>query len=77
VPETLTATEGSLYLPAAGLVERIIAKKKPGSIIPILVGKGGNGRSDYLFQNLDLLIDRLLKRGYDIVPVSGLIEHAR
>jgi peptidoglycan/xylan/chitin deacetylase (PgdA/CDA1 family) len=77
VPETLTATEGSLYLPAAGLVERIIAKKKPGAIIPVLVGKGGNGRSDYLFQNLDLLIDRLLKRGYDIVSVSRLMEHAR
>jgi peptidoglycan/xylan/chitin deacetylase (PgdA/CDA1 family) len=77
VPESLTATEGNLYLPAAGLVERIIEKKKPGSIIPVLVGKGGNGRSDYLFQNLDLLIDRLLKRGYDIVPVSRLIEHAK
>jgi peptidoglycan/xylan/chitin deacetylase (PgdA/CDA1 family) len=77
VPKSLSDTEGSLYLPAAGLVKRIIAKKKPGSIIPVLVGKGDNGRSDYLFQDLDLLIDRLLKRGYDIVPVSRLLEHAR
>ena len=77
VPETMTDTESSLYLPAAGLVERIISKKKPGSIVPILVGKGDNGRSDYLFQNLDLLIDRLLKRGYAIVTVTDLIEHAR
>jgi peptidoglycan/xylan/chitin deacetylase (PgdA/CDA1 family) len=65
-----------IYFPASKLVERVIAEKKPGSIIPILVGRPEGERDDYLFHKLDLLIDALLKRGYDIVPVSVLIEHA-
>ena len=65
------------YLPAADLVERIIAQKKPGSIIPLQVGVGVGGRDDYLFQKLDLVINELARRGYAIVPVSTLIEHAR
>ncbi len=59
------------------LVEKIIAKKKPGSIIPIRVGQADDGKTDYLFTNLDLLINSLVLLGYEIVPVSTLIEHAR
>jgi peptidoglycan/xylan/chitin deacetylase (PgdA/CDA1 family) len=66
-----------IYLPAADLVERLIAQKKPGSIIPLQVGAGVGQREDYLFQKLDILINELTTRGYDIVPVSTLIEHAR
>ncbi|MGA2976331.1 MAG: polysaccharide deacetylase family protein [Spirochaetia bacterium] len=66
-----------IYLRSADLVERIIAQKKPGSIIPLQVGAGEGKRDDYLFQKLDLLINELVRRGYDIVPVSTLIEHAR
>jgi peptidoglycan/xylan/chitin deacetylase (PgdA/CDA1 family) len=66
-----------IYLPAADLVERIIAEKRPGSIIPLQTGVGEGRRDDYLFQKLDLMINELSKRGYDIVPVSTLIEHAR
>ena len=40
----VAATESNqargIYLPAADLVERIIAQKKPGSIIPLQVGAG-------------------------------------
>ena len=57
-------------------VERVVAEKKPGSIIPILVGKPDGVREDYFFHKLDILIDALVKRGYQIVPVSVLIEHA-
>ena len=67
----------SIYLRAADLVERIIAEKKPGSIIPLQVGAGENRRDDYLFQKLDILINELVGRGYDIVPVSTLIQDAR
>ncbi len=74
-------TEGNqsrgIYLPAADLVERIIAEKKPGSIIPLQVGIGDGKRDDYLFQKLDIIINELARRGYAIVPVSTLIEHAR
>jgi peptidoglycan/xylan/chitin deacetylase (PgdA/CDA1 family) len=66
-----------IYQPAADLVERIIAEKKPGSIIPILVGTGDGKRDDYLFQDLDLVVNELVRLGYSIVPVSTLIEHAR
>jgi peptidoglycan/xylan/chitin deacetylase (PgdA/CDA1 family) len=77
----VTNTESNLargiYLPAADLVERIIAQKRPGSIIPLQVGAGEGKREDYLFQKLDIMINELARRGYDIVPVSTLIEHAR
>lgn len=66
-----------IYQSAADLVERIVAAKRPGSIVPILVGPGTGSRDDYLFQKLDLLVNELVRLGYDIVPVSTLIEHAR
>ncbi len=77
----VTSTESNqargIYMRAADLVERIIAQKKPGSIIPLQVGAGEGRREDYLFQKLDILINELFRRGYTIVPVSTLIEHAR
>lgn len=66
-----------IYFPAARLVERVIAQKKPGSIIPLQVGIVGGRRDDYLFQKLDLIINQLIRLGYGIVPVSTLIEDAR
>jgi hypothetical protein len=41
------------------------------------VGAGDGRRDDYLFQKLDILINELASRGYDIVPVSTLIQDAR
>nr|MQY76788.1 polysaccharide deacetylase family protein [Spirochaeta sp.] len=70
-------TTPDIYLPEAQLIERIMKEKKPGSIIPVLVGMPGAGRDDYLFNNLDILIDDLVKVGYRIVTVSTLVEHAR
>lgn len=66
-----------IYLPAADLVERLVSQKKPGSIIPVQVGVSEGGRNDYLFQRLDLVINELARLGYDIVPVSTLMEHSR
>jgi peptidoglycan/xylan/chitin deacetylase (PgdA/CDA1 family) len=70
-------TAPDIYFPAAELVERIVAKKKPGSILPVLTGKPGGLREDYLFQKLDLLVDALLSLGYSVVTVSSLMEHAK
>lgn len=72
----------SLYRSSAEIVERIVEEKQPGSIIAMRVGTPGEssaygGRDDYLFQKLDLLINRLTERGYDVVPVSALIERSR
>jgi hypothetical protein len=41
------------------------------------VGAGEGKRDDYLFQKLDIVINELFRRGFEIVPVSTLIEHAR
>jgi peptidoglycan/xylan/chitin deacetylase (PgdA/CDA1 family)/WD40 repeat protein len=77
----VTATESNqargIYMRAADLVERIVAQKRPGSIIPLQVGAGEGRRDDYLFQKLDILINELVGRGYDIVPASTLMEDAR
>ncbi|MGM0674690.1 MAG: polysaccharide deacetylase family protein [Spirochaetota bacterium] len=81
VPRTDGQNVTALYRSNARIVERILEEKKPGSIIAMRIGTPGEGspyggRDDYLFQKLDLLINRLTERGYDIVPVSKLIEHA-
>ena len=81
VPRRDDSGVSRLYRPSIELVDRILERKKPGSIIAMTVGKPGLGtdaeRDDYLFQYLDLLINRLIERGYDVVPVSTLIEHAQ
>ncbi|MCL2792875.1 MAG: polysaccharide deacetylase family protein [Spirochaetaceae bacterium] len=65
------------YESAANLVETIIAEKRPGSIIPVAIGKPDGGRGDYLFQYLEVLINNLIALGYEIVPVSAQINMAR
>lgn len=77
VTENRAALTPEIYLPASKLVERIMEKKKPGSIVPLQVGIPEGKRQDYLFQKLDLLINALEKLGYDIVPVSVMIEHSK
>ncbi|MFW6355613.1 MAG: polysaccharide deacetylase family protein [Spirochaetota bacterium] len=69
-----------LSMPASRLVERILELKQPGSIVSMHVGiseEARGGRDDYLFQRLDILIDGLIAQGYEVVPVSTLIEHAQ
>ncbi len=64
-----------LYRPSLQLVERILKEVQPGSIIPIRLGKPGN-REDYLFNEIELLINGLLRDGYDIVTIGELKEHS-
>jgi peptidoglycan/xylan/chitin deacetylase (PgdA/CDA1 family) len=64
------------YLDAHAIVEKILAQAKPGSIIPLRLGVSTGGRDDYLFRELALLMDALVGAGYDIVPVSTLMQHA-
>lgn len=65
------------YMNASKLIERIISLKQPGSIIPVELGVEVNDREDYLFQYLDILINALINKGYEIVPVSTLMENAK
>ena len=74
---TLDAIKGTrdLYKPSAVLAEGVLEAVRPGSIVPIRIGKSGK-RDDYLFQKLDLLINGLLKDGYDIVTIGELRENS-
>jgi len=65
------------YLSSGEIIQRIINLKKPGSIIPVKIGKTDVKRDDYLFNYLDVLINALVKSGYSIVPVSELRDHAK
>jgi peptidoglycan/xylan/chitin deacetylase (PgdA/CDA1 family) len=64
------------YLDSHRITEKVVAAAKPGSIIPIRLGTMDGNREDYLYRELALLIDDLIGQGYQIVPVSTLIEHA-
>lgn len=66
-----------IYLSSAELINRIMQDKKPGSIIPVIVGLPRGKRDDYLYKKLDILINAMLNNGYSIVPVSTLIKHAK
>jgi peptidoglycan/xylan/chitin deacetylase (PgdA/CDA1 family) len=80
VPRRTDEGLSQLYLPAGDLVQRILDVKRPGSIVSMQVGipdAARGGRDDYLFQKLDVLINGLLDSGYDVVPVSTLLENAQ
>jgi peptidoglycan/xylan/chitin deacetylase (PgdA/CDA1 family) len=69
---------GMVLYSAPDMIDRIMREKRPGSIIPIRLGLlPGGGRSDYLFLYLEVLLDALLRAGYDLVPVSTVMEHSR
>ena len=70
VPDGSTGIR-DMYMRSADLVERVLEDVRPGSIIPVRIGRPGE-RDDYLFQMLDLLINGLLNGGYDIVTVGEL-----
>jgi len=68
------ADSGSVYLTASQIIERNISalKKNNGGSIPVTVGFACGMRSDYVYQNLDLLISAILDEGFTIVNADGL-----
>ncbi|MDR3335336.1 MAG: polysaccharide deacetylase family protein [Treponema sp.] len=68
---------GIFQYSASEMVDRVMASKQPGSIIPIRLGLLPGGRNDYLFSRINVLLDALVASGYSVVPVSTIIEHAR
>jgi peptidoglycan/xylan/chitin deacetylase (PgdA/CDA1 family) len=71
-----------LYKSTARIIEDVMREKKPGSIVSMTVGRPGDdrpdgGRNDYLFHRLDVLLNGLIERGYEVVPVSTLMDNAR
>jgi peptidoglycan/xylan/chitin deacetylase (PgdA/CDA1 family) len=59
-------------LSAAEMIELVMDSVRGGEIIPIRLGVPEGGRPDYLFNNLEVLLDALLREGYEILPVSSL-----
>ncbi|HRS64558.1 MAG TPA: polysaccharide deacetylase family protein [Spirochaetia bacterium] len=71
----LDFSTASLYYNVTTIIDKVMQQVKPGSIIPIRIGKPEGERETYLFLELPLLINALLSEGYSIVPVSTLIEN--
>jgi len=67
----------ALYRSASEIVDEVMEAKRPGSIVPIRLGMVPGGRDDYFFGKLDVLLDALMRAGYDVVPVSVLVDRAR
>lgn len=66
-----------LYRGASAIVDYIVAQKRPGSVVPVRLGIPSGGRDDYLFGRMDVLLDAIVRAGYEVVPVSVLMDHAR
>lgn len=64
----------SLYKSSAELIEDICESVASGSIIPIRIGKAFSPRGDYLYSNLQLLIDVLKEIGYSITDIKTLMN---
>ena len=77
LPWTRTGRLPGLCKDSATLIEDVLAAKKPGSIIPVRIGKPEGPRPDYLYDKIDVLINALIEDGYDIVSVDELIKNAR
>ncbi|MDR2073491.1 MAG: polysaccharide deacetylase family protein [Spirochaetaceae bacterium] len=68
---------GIEQLSAADMIDYIMDAKEGGSIIPIRLGVLPGGRKDYLFNSLDILLDALVREGYEVVPVSALMGQSK
>lgn len=72
--EKAATSDISTYKTANSIIESIVGQLEKDMIIPISVGVGAGSREDYLYDKLDLLLVAILDAGYDIVPVSTLIQ---
>jgi peptidoglycan/xylan/chitin deacetylase (PgdA/CDA1 family) len=61
-------------IPPAEIIEQIVERAESAAIIPIRLGKLAGSRDEYLFQRIDVLLDALLRFGYEIVSVSTVIN---
>jgi hypothetical protein len=57
---------------AADMIDGVMDSVRGGSIIPVRLGLLPGGRNDYLFNKVELLLDAVIRAGYEIAPVSAL-----
>ena len=68
---------GLPHYSAAEMIDRIMGLAAPGSIIPVRLGILPEGRANYLFRCINVLLDAITRENYTIVPVSQLIAGSR
>jgi peptidoglycan/xylan/chitin deacetylase (PgdA/CDA1 family) len=61
-------------VPPSEMIEQIKQRIHTGGVIPIRLGLLPGGRNEYLFEYIEVLIDALIRSGYEIVPVSSVIR---
>ncbi|MEI8093941.1 MAG: polysaccharide deacetylase family protein [Spirochaetales bacterium] len=59
------------------LIEQVLADKLPGSVIPLTLGMKDSKTGESFFNRLDLLLNALVEAGYNVVPVSQLMDKSR
>jgi peptidoglycan/xylan/chitin deacetylase (PgdA/CDA1 family) len=71
--QSAAARQAGIEQPAAAdMIDNIVDALRGGSIVPIRLGLLPGGRNDYLFHSLELLLDAIVRAGYEITPVSEL-----
>ena len=79
IPDWISSADkpslSALYKPSAEIIGDICAAVRPGSIIPIRLGKTKPERGDYLYSNVQLLIDSLSEMGFSLTDIKTLMEN--
>jgi hypothetical protein len=58
----------------AEMVDAIMGSVRSGTVLPIRLGLLPGGRSDYLFNRINVLLDALTREGYALTTVSGVLN---
>ena len=66
-----------LYMSNSQIIERILKNVTPGQIIIFNTGVNDSTRSDWLFDDIDLLISELIRAGYSFTSVTDLMKRYR
>jgi len=76
LPDRAGLYDGPEYRDAVELVESALKQILPGSVIPVTLGSQP-GREDYVYLKLAMLIEGLIREGYEIVPLARLMKNGR
>jgi len=63
-------------IPPAEIIDQIVTaieNSANGAVVPVRLGLLQGGRDEYLYQRISVLIDALIRSGYEIVPVSSVL----
>lgn len=75
VQDRISRTNASNY-DAVEEAEKLLKRVKPGSIISLTLGEE-EGQKEYLFKTLPMILDELLRNGYDFVDLQDMMKTSR